>query len=90
MQRSLSLPARSGVRRLATLRPWAPRALPYVVPAMAAFLATGTWFRGGAFVSTGDVAPFIRSNLAAEWGSAWGHSLSGAGSVSFQPVARTP
>jgi arabinofuranan 3-O-arabinosyltransferase len=65
-------------------------ALPYVVAALAAALATQTWFRPGMFVATGDVGPFFRTNLSAELTTAWGHSLSSGGSASFQALARWP
>ena len=76
---------RSGTRPLAVRR-----GVPYAVAGLAASLATQTWFRGGTFIATGDVAPFFRTNLSAELSSSWGHSLSGAGSVSFQSLARWP
>jgi arabinofuranan 3-O-arabinosyltransferase len=66
------------------------RELSYGVPAFAALLAVQTWFGSGAFVATGDVAPFLRTNLMSELSSMWGHSLVGAGSASFQPTARAP
>jgi len=64
--------------------------LSYLVPAIAAFASVQTWFRAGTFVASGDVPPFFRTNLIAELPSLWGHSLVGAGSPSFQPVARAP
>ncbi len=64
--------------------------LPYAVAALAAALATQTWFRPGTFVATGDVGPFFRSNLSAELTTVWGHSLSSGGSASFQALARWP
>jgi arabinofuranan 3-O-arabinosyltransferase len=67
-----------------------PATAAYLVPAVAALLATQTWFRAGTFVATGDVPPFIRTNLMAEVSSVWGHSIAGAGSASFQPTARAP
>ena len=67
-----------------------PTALSYLVPAIAALAAVQTWFRTGTFIASGDVPPFFRTNLIAELPSLWGHSLVGAGSPSFQPVARAP
>ena len=67
-----------------------PTMLSYLVPAVAALTAVQTWFRTGTFVASGDVPPFFRTNLIAELPSLWGHSLVGAGSPSFQPVARAP
>ncbi|MEA2551823.1 MAG: arabinofuranan 3-O-arabinosyltransferase, partial [Actinomycetota bacterium] len=64
--------------------------VPYAVASLLAMLATQTWFHAGTFIATGDVAPFIRTNLSAELSTIWGHSLSGAGSPSFQPLARWP
>jgi arabinofuranan 3-O-arabinosyltransferase len=69
--------------------PWR-RTAPYVVAGIAAVLATQTWFEPGRFVAAGDVAPFLRTNLSAELTSVWGHSLSSAGSASFQSLARWP
>ena len=76
--------------RHAGLPPGIGRALPYCLPALAAAVATGRWFRGTSFIATGDVAPFLRTNLSAELSTMWGHALSGAGSASFQPTARVP
>ncbi|MDP9329034.1 MAG: hypothetical protein M3P11_00045 [Actinomycetota bacterium] len=66
------------------------RSAPYLIPGIAAALATQTWFEPGRFIAAGDVAPFLRTNLSAELSSAWGHSLSSAGSASFQSLARWP
>ncbi len=66
------------------------RALSSLVPAFLAVAATQTWFRPGTFIATGDVPPFFRTDLMAEWSSLWGHALSGGGSASFQASARAP
>ena len=63
---------------------------PYALSSLVALLATQTWFHTGTFIATGDVAPFLRTNLSAELSTVWGHSLSGAGSPSFQPLTRWP
>jgi arabinofuranan 3-O-arabinosyltransferase len=77
--------------RLGSIRlPSLGRAVPSIVAGLAAVLATQTWFHGGRFVAAGDVAPFFRTNLSAELTSLWGHSLSSAGSASFQSLARWP
>ena len=66
------------------------RALSFLLPVVMAVAATQTWFRPGTFIATGDVPPFFRTDLMAEWSSLWGHALSGGGSVSFQATARAP
>ena len=66
------------------------RALSFLVPAFLAVAATQTWFRPGTFIAAGDVPPFFRTDLMAEWSSLWGHALSGGGSASFQASARAP
>jgi len=47
------------------------------------------WFRIGQFFATGDVAPFLRQGVAAEFGRLWTHENSGAGGVAYS-VVRLP
>lgn len=87
----ISLPSSEAAR--AQARTWfrdRRGGVPYAVAGLAAALATQTWFRPGMFVATGDVSLFFRTNLSAELTTAWGHSLSSAGSASFQALARWP
>ena len=63
-------------------RRWAPTALAVVIAAG----VSQTWFRPGHFLAGGDIAPFVRTALEGELGSAWNHGVSGAGSPSYVVV----
>jgi len=79
---------RAQARRLEEVR--LPKALAYAIPALAALVISQTWFSSGRFIASGDLAPFIRDNLTHETGGLWSHSITGAGSPSFQAAARVP
>ncbi|MGH8874373.1 MAG: hypothetical protein ACRDVM_03855, partial [Acidimicrobiia bacterium] len=61
--------------------------LAYLLPTSLAIAASQSWFRPGTYIATGDVPPFLRRGLAAEFGWLWNHQLTGAGSPSYD-VAR--
>lgn len=56
----------------------------YLVPVLVTTVVVVAWFRPGHFIASGDVAPFVRGNLAQEWWSLWSHQSSGAGSTSYE------
>ena len=62
----------------------------YLSPAFIVAFLVNTWFRTGAFIAGQDIAPFIRTSMAAELGSMWGYSIVGAGSPSYRPTAAMP
>lgn len=55
----------------------------YLVAVLGALVAVNRWFVRGAFVSTGDMGPFIRDGWRPEVLSSWGHNTTGAGSASY-------
>jgi arabinofuranan 3-O-arabinosyltransferase len=61
----------------------------YLLPVLVAVLASLSWAEPGSFIAAGDVAPFVRDNLASELWSSWNHQLTGAGSMSYE-IARAP
>jgi arabinofuranan 3-O-arabinosyltransferase len=65
------------------------RVLVYLIPAIAVGAAVQSWFVSGKFIAEGDVGPFLRQDVAAEFTSAWGHDSTGAGAPSFQ-IVRIP
>ncbi len=79
---------RAQARHLERIR--LPQALTYAIPALAALVISQRWFSSGRFIAGGDLAPFVRDNLAHETGGLWSHSITGAGSPSFQAAARAP
>jgi arabinofuranan 3-O-arabinosyltransferase len=64
--------------------------LTFALPMIIGLFAVQTWFQAGTFIASGDVAPFIRDDVSAEGFSLWSHTLTGAGSASFQSAARLP
>lgn len=70
--------AAAGTRR----RWWIATAAPVV----AAAAISQTWFQKGSFIASGDIPPFVRTAVEAEYTWAWNHDLTGAGSPSFQIV----
>jgi arabinofuranan 3-O-arabinosyltransferase len=76
-------PVRSAVR----LR---GRVLSYLLPSLLVALVVQSWFSPGRFIASGDVGPFVRTSVAQEVDSSWGHQYTGAGSPSYQGVARAP
>lgn len=74
--------ATTGVRPLPAQERWAARA-GYWLPLLAIATAVLTWFRPGRFIAAGDVAPYVRENLAGELSSIWNHQTSGGGSTTY-------
>lgn len=62
------------------------RAAGFALPVGVAVATSQTWFKPGHFIAQGDIAPFVRTSVAAEYTWAWNHDLSGAGSPTFQIV----
>jgi arabinofuranan 3-O-arabinosyltransferase len=76
--------------RLAFVGRPSARVLSYILPSLLAALVVQSWFSPGRFIATGDVGPFVRISVAHEMDSSWGHQYTGAGSPSYQAVARAP
>lgn len=74
--------ATTGVQPLPAQPRWAARA-GYWLPLLAIAAAVLTWFRPGRFIAAGDVAPYVRENLAGELSSVWNHQTSGGGSTTY-------
>lgn len=77
-----------GAEAQVAAQPPAPRAgwdrlVAYGFPSLVVLLATTRWFSAGAFMASGDVPPYIRTNLAHEVFSLWNHQASGGGSTYY-------
>jgi arabinofuranan 3-O-arabinosyltransferase len=66
---------------------WVKRQRPYLLVALGSTLVVSSWFRTGTFIATGDMGPFIRQGWAPEAIWSWNHSITGAGSASYN-IAR--